>query len=188
MHDDFCNMPGALLICSYTLRKGAVDTHCVHAVAAQWQLFALVRTLWDRAGTPWALLVNAIVAMGLSWHHHAIEIVKLFAIFSSIFVQSHGSVRNFKSPRQRHGVAVECKRGFIHSGKSYPIDDIFIRRILISQQTRLQESHVCDGLFVDVYGANIVCITKGSIYWSHKYHDSNATVTKCIDEITPMIS
>ena len=75
MHDDFCNMPGALsLICSYTLCGDAVETHwsrrarCVHAVDAKWQLFARhehamsapwtrsqspVRTPWERGGTPW---------------------------------------------------------------------------------------------------------------------------------------
>ena len=47
MHDDFSNMPGALFLeCSYTLHEDAVETHwapralCVHAVDAQWQLFA----------------------------------------------------------------------------------------------------------------------------------------------------
>ena len=43
------------------------------------------------------------------------ENVKLFAIFFSIFVRSHGALRNFKSPCQRRGIAVECDRGF--SGK-----------------------------------------------------------------------
>ena len=38
---------------------------------------------------------------------------KLFAIFFNIFVRSHGALRNFKSPRQRRGIAVECDRGFI---------------------------------------------------------------------------
>ena len=61
------------LICSYTLRGHAVETHwarrarCVHAVDAHWQLFARhehavsapwlrsqspVRTPWERGGTP----------------------------------------------------------------------------------------------------------------------------------------
>ena len=36
----------------------------------------------------------------------------LHYIFFSIFVQSHGALRNFKSPCQRHGIAVECDRGY----------------------------------------------------------------------------
>ena len=89
------------LICSYTLREDAVETHwarrarCVHAVDAQWQFFArhehavsapwqrsqsLVRTPWERGGTPWALLGNATVAVGAPWHLHIMENVKLFAI------------------------------------------------------------------------------------------------------------
>ena len=35
-------------------------------------------------------------------------------IFFSIFVRSHGALRNFKSPCQRRGIAVECDRGFTH--------------------------------------------------------------------------
>ena len=31
--------------------------------------------------------------------------------FFSIFVRSHGALRNFKSPCQRRGIAVECDRG-----------------------------------------------------------------------------
>ena len=134
MHDDFCNMPGVLfVIYSYTLREDAVETHwarrarCVHAVDAQWQLFARhehamsapwprnqspVRTTWGRGGTLWARLGNATVAVGAPWHLHLMENVKLFAIFSSIFVRSHGALRNFKSPCQRRGIAVECDRGF----------------------------------------------------------------------------
>ena len=42
------------------------------------------------------------------------ENVKLFAIFFSIFVRSRGALRNFKSPCQRRGIAVECDRGFNH--------------------------------------------------------------------------
>ena len=117
------------LICSYTLREDAVETHCarrVRAVDTQWQLFARhehavsapwlrsqspVRTLWERGGTPWALLGNATGAVGAPWHLHVMENVTLFAIFFSIFVRSHGALRNFKSPCQRHGIAVECNRG-----------------------------------------------------------------------------
>ena len=124
MHDEFCNIPGALfLICSYTLREDAVETHwvrCVHAVDAQWQLFArrehAMSAPWPRSQspvrTPWALLGNATVAVGTPWHLHVMENVKLFAIFCSIFVRSHGALRNFKSPCQRREIAVECDRGF----------------------------------------------------------------------------
>ena len=133
MHDEFCNMPGALfLICSYTLREDAVETHWarrVHAVDAQGQLFARhertmsapwprsqspVKTPWERGGTSWALLGNATVAVGAPWHLHVMENVKLFAIFTSIFVRSHGALRNFKSPCQRRGIAVEYDRGLIN--------------------------------------------------------------------------
>ena len=120
------------LIYSYTLREDAVETHWarparfVHAVDALWQLFARhehavsapwlrsqspVRTPWERGGTPWALLGNATVAVGAPWHLHVMENVKLSAIFFSIFVRSHGALRNFKSPCQRRGIAVECDRG-----------------------------------------------------------------------------
>ena len=120
------------LICSYTLREDAVETHsacrarCVHAVDAQWQLFERhqhamsdpwprnqtpVKTPWERGGTPWALLGNITVAVGAPWHLHVMENVKLFAIFSSIFVRTHGALRNFKSLCQRRGIAVECDRG-----------------------------------------------------------------------------
>ena len=70
-----------------------------------------VKTPWERGGTPWALLGNPTVAVGAPWHLHVIKNVKLFAIFSSIFVRSHGALRNFKSPCQRRGIAVECDRG-----------------------------------------------------------------------------
>ena len=121
------------LIRSYTLREDAVETHWahrarnVHAVDAQWQLFARhehavsapwlrsqspVRTPWERGGTPWALLGNATVAVGAPWHLHVMKNVKWFAIFFCIFVRSHGALRNFKSPCQRRGIAVECDRGF----------------------------------------------------------------------------
>ena len=118
------------LICSYTLREDAVETHwarCVHAVDVQWQLFARhehavsalwlrsqspARTPWERGGTPWALLGNTTVAVGAPWHLHVMENIKLFAIFFSIFVQSHGALRNFKSPCQCRGIAAECDRGF----------------------------------------------------------------------------
>ena len=70
-----------------------------------------VRTPWERGGTPWVLLGNATVAVGAPWHLHVMENVKLFAIFFSIFVRSHGALRNFKSPCQRRGIAVECDRG-----------------------------------------------------------------------------
>ena len=121
------------LICSYTLREDAIKTHwahhacCVQAVDAQWQLFApheyavsapwlgsqsLVRTPWERDGTPWVLLGNAIVAVGAPWHLHVMENVKLFTILFSIFVRFHGALRNFKSPCQRSGITVECDRGF----------------------------------------------------------------------------
>ena len=124
------------LICSYTLREDAVETHwarrarCVHAVDAQWKLFARhehavsapwlrsqssVRTPWERGGTPWALLGNATVAVDAPWHLHVMENVKLFAIFFSIFVRSRGALRNFKSPCQRRGIAVECDRAFTHT-------------------------------------------------------------------------
>ena len=113
------------LICSYTLREDAVETHwarrarCVHAVDAQWQLFARhehavsapwirsqspVRSPWECGGTPWALLGNATVAVGAPWHLHVMENVKLFAIFFSIFVWSHGALTNFKSPWDRSRV------------------------------------------------------------------------------------
>ena len=115
MHDHhFSNMPGALfhvfLRCLYALGGDAVEKHwmcracCLHAVDAQWQLFAHhehamsapwphsqtpVRTLWERGGTLWALVRNAMVTVGAPWHLHVMENVKLFAIFSSIFVRSH---------------------------------------------------------------------------------------------------
>ena len=81
-------------------------------------------------GTPWALrdhavsrpseravalLRNATVAVGLPWHLHTMENAKLFAIFSSILVRSHGTLRNFKSPCQCRGIAVECDRGFSYT-------------------------------------------------------------------------
>ena len=147
MHDEFCNMPRELfLICSYTLREDAVETHsarrarCVHAVDAQWfferhqhamsapwpRSQSPVRTPWGRGGTPWALLGNATVAVGAPWHLHVMEYMKLFAIFSSIFVRSHGALRNFKSPCQRRGIAVQCDRGFTYSSKS-EIDKTLLR-------------------------------------------------------------
>ena len=113
-------------LCSYTLREDAVETYWArraHTVDAQWQLFALhehamsapwprnqspVRTSWERSGKPWTLLGNAIVAVGVPWHLHVMENVKLFARFSSIFVRSHDALRNIKSPCQRHGIAVKC--------------------------------------------------------------------------------
>ena len=53
-----------------------------------------------------ALLGNATVAAGAPWHLRVMENVKLFAIFSSIFVRSHGALRNFKSPCKPRGIAV----------------------------------------------------------------------------------
>ena len=95
----------------YTLRADAVETHwahrarCVHAVDAQWQLFArpehAMSAPWPRSQSP----------VRTPWHLHVMENVKLFAIFSSIVVQSHGALRNFKSPCKRRGIAVECDRG-----------------------------------------------------------------------------
>ena len=73
-----------------------------------------VRTPWERGGTPWALLGNATVAVGAPWHLHVMGNVKLFAIFFSIFVRSHGALGNVKSPCQRRGIAVECDRGLTH--------------------------------------------------------------------------
>ena len=141
MHDNFCNMPEVLfLICSYTLREEAVEMHwtrrarCVHAADAQWQLFAHqgydmsapwprsqspVRNPWERGGMPWALLGNATVTGGAPWHLHIMENVNLFAIFCRIFVRSHGALRNFKSPCQHRGIAVECDRGFTDSCLTY---------------------------------------------------------------------
>ena len=85
-----------------------------HAVSAPWlRSQSPVRTPWERGGTPWALLGNATVAVGAPWHLHVMGNVKLFAIFFSIFVRSHGALRNFKSPCQRRGIAVECDRGFL---------------------------------------------------------------------------
>ena len=99
------------LICSYTLREDAVETHwarCAHAVDAQWQLFARhehavstpwqnsVRTRWERGGTLWTLLGNATVAVGVPWHLHVMENVKIFAIFFSIFVWSQGTLEKFE--------------------------------------------------------------------------------------------
>ena len=52
----------------------------------------------SHGGAPWALLGNATIALGAPWHLHGMENVKLFAIFSHIFVRSHGALRNFKSP------------------------------------------------------------------------------------------
>ena len=71
-----------------------------------------VRTPWEHGGTSWVVIRNAMVVMGAPWHPHVMENVKLFAIFSSIFVRSHGALRNFKSPCQRRVIAVECDRGF----------------------------------------------------------------------------
>ena len=115
-------------LCSYTLRKDAVEKHWArraHAVDAQWQLLALhehamsapwpryispVRTSRERSGTPWTLLGNATVAVGVPWHLHVMENVKLFARFFSIFVRSPDALRNIKSPCQRHGIAVKCNK------------------------------------------------------------------------------
>ena len=84
-----------------------------HAVSAPWLCSqSPVRTPWERGGTPWVLLGNATVAVGAPWHLHIMENVKLFAIFFCIFVRSHGALRNFKSPCQRRGIAVECDKGF----------------------------------------------------------------------------
>ena len=55
---------------------------------------------------------TSTVAVGVPWHLHVMKNVKSFAIFFSIFVRSHSALRNFKSPCQRRGIAVECDRGF----------------------------------------------------------------------------
>ena len=114
---------------AYTLREDAVQKcigragravctpsmrsdNSLHAVSAPWlRSQSPVRTPWERRGTPWALLGNATVAVGVPWHLHVMENVKLFAILFSIFVRSHGALRNFKSPCQRRGIAAECDRG-----------------------------------------------------------------------------
>ena len=69
------------------------------------------RIPWKHDGTPWTLLRNATIAVGAPWYLHVLENVKLFALFSSIFVWSHGALRNLKSPCQRRGIAVECDMG-----------------------------------------------------------------------------
>ena len=95
-------------VCTPSMRSD----NSLHAVSAPWlRRQSPVRTPWERGGTPWALLGNATVAVGALWHLHVMENVKLFAIFFSIFVRSHGVLRNFKSPWQRCGIAVECDRG-----------------------------------------------------------------------------
>ena len=61
--------------------------------------------------------------------------------------------------------------------------------IYITSNTSTWKSLLWDGLFVGVYGANIdCCITIGNIYQLPECNNSNATVTKFNDEITPIIS
>ena len=85
----------------------------LHAMSTPWALrdYAINRRSEFR-GSAVARPGNATVAVGAPWHLHVMENVKLFAIFFSIFVRSHGALRNFKSPCQRRGIAVECDRGF----------------------------------------------------------------------------
>ena len=90
----------------------------LHATSTPWPCSqSRVRTPWERGGMPWALLGNVTVAVGAPWHLHVKENVKLFPIFSSIFMRSHGALRNFKLPCQCHGVAIECDRALIHGTK-----------------------------------------------------------------------
>ena len=145
MHDDFCNMPGALFsnMLAYTQwrrRRNALGAPC--ALCAHRRCAVTTQSL-HATGTPWSLRYHAVSRRSelcgsavarrgrssetplSSWARRDISMlwknVKLFAIFSSIFVRSHGALRNFKSPCQRRGVAVECDRGFTKEVCNYLI-------------------------------------------------------------------
>ena len=62
MHDDFCNMPGALfLICSYTLPEDAIETHWARrACALCARPPCAVTTLCTPPAKPWALGDHAV--------------------------------------------------------------------------------------------------------------------------------
>ena len=107
----------------YRCHRNALD-----ACDAQWQLLAChecamsalwqhrqsptSRTSWEHGGTPSALLRNATIILGMLWHLHVMKNMKLFALFSSILVQSQSAMRNFKSSCQHRGIVIECDRGF----------------------------------------------------------------------------
>ena len=57
-----------------------------------------------------------------------------------------------------------------------------------SHQTRLHGTRYFGWIICLCLCANLDCITKGNIYLQPKYNNSNATVTKFIDEIASKIS
>ena len=111
------------LICSYTLREDAVETHwaCRAPLCARGRC-AVTTLCTPRARSERSVTTQSIAgqnsvgarwhAVGAPWHLHVMENVKLFAIFFSIFMRSHGALRNFKSQCQCRGIAVECDRVF----------------------------------------------------------------------------
>ena len=66
-----------------------------HTMSAPWPCSeSLARAPWECSGTLWTLLRNTTVAL-----------------FSNIFMRSHGTLRNFKLPCQCCGIAVQCDWG-----------------------------------------------------------------------------
>ena len=126
MHDGFCNMPWAycwmqklfshmLVYTPWRRRRSALGAPCA--------LCARRRCAVTTLCTPRARRGSAVARRGryletpLSpWARRDIPTLwkkeNYSLYFFSIFVRSHGALRNFKSPCQRRGIAVECDRGF----------------------------------------------------------------------------
>ena len=168
----------------------------LHATSTPWALrdYAVNRRSELRGsavahrGRSWE---TPFVAVGAPWHLHVMENVKLFVTFFSIFVWSHGALRNSKSPCQCRGIAVECDRGFtvpsvktklsnwepfifsecIYSNKFTPVKNPFVHFSLSHKATSFEQTNLIwlilslHWMRLTVCSCVCVCVSGNGHHW-----------------------